>query len=400
VIQVPKVSTEVVVTHAYRTPIGKFLGTLANTSAVELGTHVVAALLERSGVAGADVDEVLFGQARQLGSGPNPARQITIRAGLPVSVPAMTLNRACGSGLQAIWSARQSIVTGEATIAVAGGTESMSNMPFLLPKMRTGYRLGHAPLIDGSYEDGFHCKLADVPMGMTAEYLADEYGIGRDEQDAWAAHSSACRQEAEDGGRFADERLPMEIAGRKGSVTVFDADEHARRDITAASLSKLPPVFRPHGGTVHAGNSSGIADGAAAVLVMSRAEAERRDLPVLATVGGAKLAGVDPKRMGIGPVPAVGALCAQIDKCVDDFDLIELNEAFAAQAIACDRELALPRDRLNVNGGAIALGHPIGCSGARIVVTLLHELARRDGKLGLATLCMSGGQGMAVSFSR
>ncbi len=389
---------DVVITHALRTPIGKFLGSLSKLTAVELGTAVVSEVVRRSGIAPADVDEVLFGHARQLGSGANPARQVAIFSGLPETCPAMTLNRACGSGLQAIWSARQSIVLGEASVIIAGGMEAMSNIPFLLPKMRTGYRLGHANVLDGNYTDGFHCRLVDAPMGLTAENLVDEYGISRQEQDEFAVSSFRKWQAAEDAGRFADERIAMQLTDRRGNVTQFCTDEHGRRDMDMSKLAKLPPVFRTENGTVHAGNSSGITDGAAAVLVMSREEAERRGLPILASIEAGKVAGVAPRLMGIGPVPAVRALCDSTGQAVDDFDLIELNEAFAAQVIACNRELALPMDRVNVNGGAIALGHPIGCTGARIVVTLLHEMRRQQARHGLAALCMSGGLGMAVSF--
>ena len=390
---------EVVITHAVRSPIGKFLGSLAPLSAVELGTHAVRSLLAQAGLDGEDVDEVLIGQARQLGSGPNPARQVVIKAGISKTCPAMTMNRACGSGLQSIWSARQSILLGEADIVVAGGMESMTNMPFLLPKMRLGYRLGHEKVLDGSYSDGFECRLANVPMGMTAEYLAEEFEISRTEQDEYALRSFERWESAEDAGRFDDERVALELSDRKGNTTSFAQDEHGRRGLTIDKIGKLPPVFKDDG-SVHAGNSSGITDGAAAVLVCTREIAEQRGWPILASIRDGKLAGVEPERMGIGPVPAVQALCASLDKKVDDFDLVELNEAFAAQVIACDRELRFPADRLNVNGGAIALGHPIGCTGTRIVVTLLHEMQRRDAKLGMATLCMSGGMGMAVAFER
>ncbi len=391
---------KVVITHAVRTPIGKFLGALSPLSAVELGAHAVASLLGRSGIDPAEVGEVLMGQARQLGSGPNPARQAAIRAGIPHTVPAMTLNKACGSSLRAIWSARRAIALGEAEIIIAGGMESMTNIPFLLPDMRKGYRLGHAKLLDGNYQDGFNCPFVEGPMGLTAEYLADRYHLSREEQDAYALRSFHRRQEAEDAGRFDEERAPIEIRDRKGKTVTVDFDEHGRRDVTLEQLAKLPTVFRKEGGTVHAGNASGITDGAAAVLVMSEEEAERRDLPILARLGSARVAGVDPKFMGIGPVPAIQDLCGELDMKVGDFDLIELNEAFASQVLACDKELSLPMDRVNVNGGAIALGHPIGATGCRIVVTLLHEMKRREARTGLASLCMSGGMGMAVSFHR
>ncbi|HMQ22308.1 MAG TPA: thiolase family protein [Planctomycetota bacterium] len=393
---------EAVITNAIRTPIGKFLGGLSDLSAVELGTFAVRGLLDRAGIPLEDVDEVLFGHARQLGSGPNPARQVSIAAGLPETCPAQTLNRACGSGLEAVVQAARMIRSGEADCVIAGGMESMTNMPFLLPDMRRGYRLGHARVEDGTYTDGFQCRIVGEPMGKTAEYLADEHSITREEQDAYALRSFERWEAAEAAGRFDAERLVLEWQDKKGRPQQLASDEHGRRGMTLEALAKLPPVFRTlaEGGSVHAGNSSGITDGAAALLVTSRDYADQHGLEVLAQVRSWKHAGVSPRLMGRGPVPAVRALCDQEGLTVDDFDLIELNEAFAAQVIACDRELRLPGDRLNVNGGAIALGHPIGCTGARIVATLLHELQRRDGKLGLATLCISGGQGMAVAFER
>ena len=389
---------EVVITHALRSPIGKFMGSFSPLTAVELGTAVVKKLLDESGVAHDEIDEVLMGQARQLGSGPNPARQVTIRSGISESTPAMTLNKACGSGLMAIWSAYRNIALGEAKLIIAGGMESMTNMPFLLPKMRMGYRLGHDRVLDGSYQDGFTCPLVGGPMGETAENLADKYAISREEQDRYALRSFHRWQAAQEKGLFADERIEVLVPARSGKVTPMNTDEHGRLDLTMEKLGKLKPVFRTENGTVHAGNSSGITDGAAALLVMTKEEAVRRDFPILARLGKAKTAGVDPKVMGIGPVPAIQELCRAEGRKLDDFDLIELNEAFAAQVIACDRELGLDADKLNVNGGAIALGHPIGATGARIVVTLLHEMKRRNAELGMATLCMSGGMGMAVSF--
>ena len=392
--------TEVVITNALRTPIAKFLGPLSSLKAVELGIQIVRAILEESKIDPADIDEVLMGQGRQLGSGPNPGRQVSIGAGIPHSVPAMTLNKACGSSLKGISQARNSILCGDARIIIAGGMESMSTIPFLLPGMRQGFRLGHRQAVDGNYEDGFNCPLVGAPMGLTAELLADRYEISRQEQDEYALSSFHKWQAAEDAGKFFDERIAVEVKGKKGKVELVEEDSHARRDLKLENLAKLKPVFRTENGTVHAGNSSGITDGASAVLIMAREEAEKRDLEILATVGPARVAGVDPRYMGIGPVPAVRKLCAMLGKTVDDFDLIELNEAFASQVIACNRELHLPMDRVNVNGGAIAMGHPIGATGARIVATLLHEMKRREAKHGMATLCMSGGMGMAVSFER
>ena len=389
----------IAVVAASRTPIGKFLGALSPLSAVELGTRAVAAALQQAGIAPTDVDEVLFGQARQLGSGPNPARQVAIAAGCGDGCVATTINKACGSSLKAIDFARAAIVLGGRRIVVAGGMESMTNIPFLLPGMRTGFRLGHQDVLDGNYQDGFTCGILKEPMGMTAEYLADDYAIGRAEQDDYALQSHQRAEQAQQAGRFQAEIAPVRIAGRKGEVVV-DTDEHVRRGVTLADLQKLPPVFRSKGGTVHAGNSSGITDGAAAVVLMAESEQKRRGLRPLAFVGHAATAGVPPRIMGIGPVPAVKQLCERSGRQLADFDLVELNEAFAAQMLACLRDLPFAADRTNVNGGAIALGHPIGATGARIVVTLLHEMVRRGSKRGLATLCMSGGMGMAVEFER
>jgi acetyl-CoA C-acetyltransferase len=284
-------------------------------------------------------------------------------------------------------------------MVVAGGMESMTNIPFLLPQMRRGYRLGHQQVLDGNYQDGFTCGILGEPMGMTAEYLADDYGIGRPEQDRYALQSQHRAEAAQRAGRFRDEIVPLQVPGRGGAITTVDADEHPRHGATLEAIASLPPVFR-QGGTVHAGNSSGITDGAAALLLTTEGEAERRGLEPLAFLGASAVAGVSPRIMGIGPVPAVRALCAATGRRVDDFELVELNEAFAAQVLACQRDLELAGERMNVNGGAIALGHPIGATGARIVVTLLHEMRRRGARLGLATLCMSGGMGMALALER
>ncbi len=390
----------IAVTHALRTPIGRFLGSFADLSAADLGTSVVASLLERSGVDGGDVDQLLFGNGRQAGGGPNVARQVSVRAGVPETVPAWTVNMACGSGLKAVELAAEAIALGRAKVVVAGGVESMSGLPFFLPKMRRGYRLGHDRVVDGMYRDGFDCPLAKMVMGGTAEKLAREFDIPRAEQDEFAAGSQAKAAAAVAEGRFADELAPVRVPQRRGDDLVVDADEHLRPGTTVEKLAKLPPVFDPERGSVTAGNSSGITDGAAALLVMDGDEAERRGLRPLAWITAATEAGVDPTIMGIGPVPAVNRLREQTGLGPQDFDLIELNEAFAAQVLACHRQLDLPMDRVNVNGGAIALGHPIGATGARIATTLLHELARRDGARGLATLCISGGMGLAVSFDR
>ncbi len=390
---------EVVVTHALRTPIGKYLGSFTDLSAADLGVSVVRDLLRRSRIDPARVGELVFGNARQAGGGPNVARQISVKAGIPQSVPAWTVNMACGSGLKSLMLAADSIRLGRADIVVAGGVESMSGLPYFLPKLRTGYRLGNAPVVDAMYKDGFNCPLAEMLMGETAEKLARDLGITRDAQDAFALESQRKAGAAIAAKRFEAELSPVTVPGKKGDL-VISADEHVRPDATLESMRKLPAVFDAKNGTVSAGNSSGITDGAAALLVMAEETAAQLGLAPLAWVGGATQVGVDPKIMGIGPVPAVRLLEEQNGLAVRDYDLIELNEAFAAQVLACDRELKLPAERLNVNGGAIALGHPIGCTGARIVATLLHELARRDGRNGLATLCISGGMGVAVAFHR
>jgi acetyl-CoA C-acetyltransferase len=384
---------------AYRTPIGKLLGVLSPLSAVELGTAVVTGLLERTRVPATDVEEVIFGQARQLGSGPNPARQVGIAAGIPESAPAKTINMACGSSLEAIDLARAALLLDGRKVVVAGGMESMTNIPFLLPQMRKGYRLGHAEVLDGNFQDGFTCGVLKVPMGMTAEYLADEHAIARDAQDRYALSSHARAAAAQKARRFDDEIVPVTIVER-GQPRVVAEDEHVRKDVTLDALAKLPAVFRPKGGTVTPGNSSGVTDGAAALLMMTASECARRGLTPLARLGASAVAGVAPRIMGIGPVPAIRQLVAKTGTPLTAYELIELNEAFAAQVLACDKELGLDLARTNVNGGAIALGHPIGATGARIVVTLLHEMRRRGSERGLATLCMSGGMGMAVAFER
>ncbi len=388
----------VVITDAVRTPIGRFLGGLKDKSAVELGVHAVKSLLERALVEPARVDEVVFGNARQAGGGPNPARQIAIKSGIPAEKIALTLNKACGSGLEAIVHAARLVRLGEAEIVVAGGTESMSRVPFELD-LREGFRLGHVTVHDGNFRDGFDCPLAGHPMGRTAETLAEQFKISRAEQDRFAADSQRKCEMARKAKRFDAEIAPMTWTDARGNSITVAADEHPRDGVTAEAMGKLPAVFKKDG-TVHAGNSSGITDGAAAVLVMSDQTAAALGKKPLARIMGAASAGVDPTVMGLGPVPATRKLMKQLDLELYDFDLIELNEAFAAQVIACDRELKLPMDRLNVNGGSIALGHPIGATGCRIVVTLLHEMQRLSLPRGLATLCISGGLGMSVGFER
>jgi acetyl-CoA C-acetyltransferase len=393
-----KLEQQIFLVAAVRTPIGKFGGGLASLTAPQLGVASAKATLTRSGIDPGAVDEVIFGNARQAGVGPNAARQVAIRSGLRHEVPAYTVNQACGSGLRAIMNAADQIRLGAAQVILAGGTESMSNTPYLLPRARWGYRMGHDEVVDGMYRDGFLCPLADEMMGATAETLADRYGISREEQDAYAVETQRRAGVAYEEHRFRDEIVPVTVTGRKGDV-VIDTDEHPRFDADLGSLAKLPPVFRKNG-TVHAGNSSGVTDGASSMLVVSKAAVAQHGLTPMARIVGYAAAGVDPKVMGIGPVPATRALLAECGMQLSDLDLIELNEAFAAQVLACDRELHFDRARLNVHGGAISLGHPIGATGARITTTLLHALRTRDKALGLATLCISGGMGISMIVER
>lgn len=389
----------VVLAAAVRTPIGRFGGALSPLSAVELGIVAAREALSRSGVPPDQVDETVIGHGRQAGCGPNPGRQISVAAGVPHETPAYTVNQACASGLKTVILAAQSIALGAADVILAGGTESMSNTPYMLPRARWGYRLGHAELVDGMYRDGFLCPLCGDLMGRTAERLAEQYDISREEQDRYAMETQHRAQAARQAGRFADEIVAVEVPQRKGAALTIDSDEHPRDGVTMEQLAKLPTVFKEHG-TVHAGNASGVTDGAAAVVVMSEETAAKHGVQPLARIIGAAQAGVDPSVMGIGPVPATRSLLAALDLELSDIDLIELNEAFAAQVIAVDRELELDREKLNVNGGAIALGHPIGCTGTRVLVTLLHEMARRDVRRGLATLCVSGGMGTSLLVER
>jgi acetyl-CoA C-acetyltransferase len=388
---------EVWIAGAVRTPIGRFGGGLAGLTAGQLGAEAVRASLTRAGVSPQAVDEVIFGCARQAGAGPNVARQVAHRAGIPKEVPAYTLNMACGSGLKAIDLAWRAVRDGDAELVVAGGTESMSRVPYLVPGARWGYQMGHQPLVDGMYQDGFLCSVSDLVMGETAERLADQYGIARAEQDEFALRSQRRAARALAERRFDAEIAPVKVQGRKGEE-VIAADEHPRPDTTAEALGRLPAVFRPRGGTVTAGNSSGITDGAAAVVVVSAARAKALGVKPMARITGVAAAGVDASVMGIAVVPAVRRLMERTGLALDAFDVVEVNEAFAAQVLACDRELRFDPERLNVNGGAIALGHPIGATGARISVTLLHEMARRGARRGLATLCISGGMGLAAAF--
>ena len=381
---------------ALRTPIGKFGGSLASLAAADLGVVAAKAAMERAGVRPEQIEETIFGNARQAGGGPNPARQISIRSGVPQEVPAFTINKACASGLKAIALAYQSILLGDASCILAGGTESMSRVPYLLDQARWGYRMGTQELVDGMYRDGFFCPLAKMVMGETAEVLAEQYKISREEQDEFALTSQKRAARAIGAGRFDAEIAPVTIDGKKGSMT-FARDEHPFAEASLEKLAKLPPVFSKTG-TITAGNSSGITDGAAAVVLASEYFVKQNNLKPLARLVAVSSAGVDPRTMGIGPVPALQKLEDKHNLRLHDFGLIELNEAFAAQVLACDRVLNFNRDRLNVNGGAIALGHPIGCTGTRITVTLLHEMLKRNTRRGVATLCVSGGMGMALAL--
>jgi acetyl-CoA C-acetyltransferase len=383
-----------------RTPIGKFGGSLASLTAADMGVVAAKAAMERAGVEAAQVDETIIGNARQAGGGPNVARQISVRAGVPEEVPAFTVNKACASGIKAIALAYQAILVGDANCILAGGTESMSRVPYYLDGARWGYRLGNQEMVDGMYRDGFFCPLAKMVMGETAEVLVGQYKITREEQDEFALLSQTRAARAIAAGRFDAEIVPVTIEGKKGAIT-FAKDEHPFADASMEKLGKLPPVFSKAGqntGTITAGNSSGITDGAAAVVVANEHFVRANNLKPLARIVAVASAGVDPRTMGIGPVPALRKLEDKHNLRLHEFGLIELNEAFAAQVLACDRTLNFNRDRLNVNGGAIALGHPIGCTGTRITVTLLHEMMKRNTKRGVATLCVSGGMGMALAL--
>ena len=388
---------DVVIVGAARTPIGRYGGSLRHTHPAELGASAARAALDRAGVRPEMVDEVIIGHARQAGSGPNPARQVGTRAGIPDTVPAQTINKACASGMQSIATGAQSIMLGEADTVLAGGIESMSRMPYLVDAdaARWGHKMGNFTLVDAMYRDGFTCSVCGMIMGETAEVLARQYGITRAESDAYALESQHRAERAIAAGRFRDEIAPVAYTDGKGRSQTLDADEHPRAGTTIASLEKLPLVF---GDIITAGSSSGITDGGAAVVLMNAERAKRAGLRPLARVVGWASAGVDPRIMGIGPVPAVNKLLARTGLRLEDFDLVELNEAFAAQVLAVLRDLPIPLEKLNVNGGAIALGHPIGCTGTRIVVTLLYEMMRRGARRGLATLCVSGGMGMAMAI--
>ena len=396
-------SEDVVIVGAARTPIGRYGGAFRAVHPAELGAVAARAALERAGVDPGLVDEALFGHARQAGSGPNPARQVVRRAGLLDSVPAQTINKACASGMQAIAGGAQSVLLGESEVVLAGGIESMSRMPYLIDAedARWGHKMGNFTLVDAMYRDGFTCSLCGMIMGETAEVLAREYGVTREASDAYALETQRRAAQAIADGRFRDEIAPVTVTDPKGRTRVVDADEHPRTDTTIESLKKLGPAFpdvEGHPGIITAGTSSGITDGGAAVVLMCATRAAALGVAPLARIVGWASAAVDPRIMGIGPVPAMRRLFQRTGLTMADFDLVELNEAFAPQVLAVLRDEPIPVEKLNVNGGAIALGHPIGCTGTRIIVTLLYEMRRRGARRGLATLCVSGGMGMAMAL--
>lgn len=392
-------SKEIVIASAVRTGVGSFMGSLKDVPATELGAIVIKQAIERAGIKPEAVSEVIMGNVLQAGLGQNPTRQSAMKAGLPETVPSMTINKVCGSGLKAVHLAYQAIYAGDADIVVAGGMENMSQAPYLMPKAREGYRMGDQKVVDSMVADGLTCAFNDYHMGITAENLCDRYDISREEQDAFAARSQQRAAEAQQSGKFTEEIVAVEIPQRKGDPIIFDQDEYIKASSTEEKLGKLRPAFKKDG-SVTAGNASGINDGAAAVVVMSKEKADELGIRPLAVIAANGSAGVAPEVMGIGPVQAVKNALKRADMELGQIDLIEANEAFAAQSIAVDRELKFDQERLNVNGGAIAIGHPIGASGARIFVTLLHEMQRRDAKTGLATLCIGGGQGVATIVKR
>ncbi|SFE58467.1 acetyl-CoA C-acetyltransferase [Alteribacillus iranensis] len=389
----------IVLAGAVRTPIGTFRGAFNNVSAVDLGKAAISSALERAGIQPDQVDEVIMGNVLQAGLGQNPARQAALQAGLPEGVPSMTINKVCGSGLKAVHLATQAIKAGDAEIIVAGGMENMSQAPYLVKGARDGFGMGNQKLVDSMIDDGLTCAMENYHMGITAENLNEEYGITRDEQDAFAAASQEKAAQAQEKGLFEEEIIPIDVPQRKGDPVRVDQDEGIRSGTTAEKLGKLRPAFKKEG-SVTAGNASGINDGAAALIVMSERKAEELGITPLARIRMNANAAVQPRIMGIGPVSATQRALERAGLTVDDLDLIEANEAFAAQSLAVQRELKFPEDRLNVNGGAIALGHPIGASGARVLITLLYEMKRRNSKTGLATLCIGGGQGVATIVER
>ncbi|MBE0484369.1 MAG: acetyl-CoA C-acetyltransferase [Bacterioplanes sp.] len=391
--------TDVVVVAATRTAIGAFAGSLAGVQAVDLGARVIESLLQKTGIAAEAVDEVIMGQVLTAGAGQNPARQAAIKGGLPHTTSALTINKVCGSGLKALHLAAQAIKSGDADLIIAGGQESMSNAPHVLPNSRNGQRMGNWNMVDTMISDGLWDAFNDYHMGITAENIAETYQIDRAEQDAFAAASQEKALAAIAAGTFKDEITPVIIPQRKGDPVVFDTDENPRAGITVEKLAAMRPAFKKDG-CVTAGNASSLNDGAAAVMLASRAKAEELGLPILATIKAYANAGVDPTIMGTGPIPATQKCLAKAGWSVNDLDLIEANEAFAVQALSVNKGLGFDSSKVNVNGGAIALGHPIGASGCRIFVSLLHEMIRRDAKKGLATLCIGGGMGVALAVER
>ena len=392
-------SENIVIVAAGRTAVGNFGGALSGVPASQLGSHVIAGLLERSGIRPEQIDEVILGQVLAAGTGQNPARQAAVNAGIPYSVPAMTINKVCGSGLKAVHLAMQAVACGDAEVVIAGGQENMSQSPHLLPKSREGNKMGEWKMIDSMIVDGLWDAFNNYHMGVTAENIAREYKFSREEQDAFAAASQQKAEAAQKANHFADEIIPVEIPQRKGDSLIFDQDEFPRHGTTAEKLGKLRPAFNREG-TVTAGNASGINDGAAAVIVTTESKAKELGVEPLARIASFASAGVDPAIMGTGPIPASTKCLKKAGWSIQDLDLVEANEAFAAQAMSVNHDLGWDLDKINVNGGAIAIGHPIGASGARILVSLLYEMKRRDAKKGLATLCIGGGQGVALTVER
>lgn len=390
---------EVVIVSAVRTPIGTFGGSFKDVSAIQLGSIAVKEAMARANVKPEMIEEVIFGNVLQAGLGQNVARQVAIEAGIPVEVPSMTINKVCGSGLKTVSLAAQTIMLGEADVVIAGGTENMSMAPYLMPKARWGHRMGDGAIVDYMVHDGLWDIFNNYHMGITAENIAEQWNITREEQDKFSLESQLRAEKAIKSGRFKDEIVPVVIPQRKGDPIVIDTDEHPRFGSTIEGLSKLKPAFKKDG-TVTAGNASGINDGAAAVVLMSKEKADELGIKPLVTIVSFASAGVDPKIMGYGPVPASKKALAKARMTIKDIDLVEANEAFAAQSLSVVKDLELDTEKTNVNGGAVALGHPIGCSGTRILVTLIYEMIKRDSKTGLATLCIGGGQGTALIVKR
>ncbi|MBS4537610.1 acetyl-CoA C-acetyltransferase [Clostridium sp. D2Q-11] len=390
---------DVVIVGAARTPVGSFGGTLSKLSAIDLGVVAAKEAMKRAGVKPEMVEDVLIGNILSAGLGQNPARQVAINAGIPETTPAMTINKLCGSGLRTVSMAAQFIMLGDADVILAGGTESMSNAPYLLPKGRWGQRMGHGQIIDSMIHDALSDAFHDIHMGITAENIADQWKLTRDDQDEFAARSQNRAEKAQKEGRFKDEIVPVEIPQRKGDPIVVEDDEYIKHGITSEKLAKLRPAFKKDG-TVTAGNASGINDGAAMLVLMSKEKAEELGIKPIATIKSYGSAALDPRIMGYGPVPATKIALERANMSIEDIDLIEANEAFAAQSLAVVKDLGIDPEKVNVNGGAIAIGHPVGASGARILITLLYEMMKRDSKTGLATLCIGGGQGTSLIVER